>query len=134
MLSLAGIATALGQQLPAEQLPADLDSSYTFIKRYDKLIRKGNAEPEIKDFSLITESGTDSTLQILGRPGYQLMIISRSFPKTNPQWNKEFILLYTLARSKNIPVIVVTSNRLEADAWLKTNNLNIERDRQFSRH
>ena len=113
-------------EFTAEQLPADLDSSYTFIKRYDKLIRKGNAEPEIKDFSLITESGTDSTLQILGRPGYQLMIISRSFPKTNPQWNKGFILLYTLARSKNIPVIVVTSNRLEADAWLKTNNLNLE--------
>ena len=38
----------------ANKLPADLDSSYTFIKRYDKLIRKGNAEPEIKDFSLIS--------------------------------------------------------------------------------
>jgi hypothetical protein len=40
----------------ADQLPADLDSSYIFIKRYDKIIRKGNAEPEIKDFSLISES------------------------------------------------------------------------------
>src|ERR1700676_1026003 len=37
----------------ADQLPPDLDSSYTFIKRYDKIVRKGNAEPEIKDFSLI---------------------------------------------------------------------------------
>ena len=35
------------------------------------------------------------------------------------------MLLYTLAKSKNIPVILVTSNKAEAGAWLKANNLNI---------
>ena len=55
----------------------------------------------------------------LDRPGYQLMLISRNFPQTNPDWNKSFLLLYTLAKSKNIPVIVVTSNRTEAENWLK---------------
>ncbi len=107
----------------ADQLPADLDSSYTFIKRYDKLIRKGNSDPEIKDFSLISESGNDSTLQILDRPGYQLMLISRSFPQTNPGWNKSFILLYTLAKSKNIPIFLATSSRQEAAAYLRSNGL-----------
>jgi DoxX len=109
----------------ADQLPADLDSSYIFIKRYDKLIRKGNSEPEIKDFSLLSESGNDSTLQILEKPGYQLMLISRNFPETNPYWNKSFILLYTLARSKNIPVFLATSNRAEAMAYLGANALNL---------
>ncbi len=112
-------------EFPASQLPADLDSSYVFIKRYDKLIRKGNNEPEIKDFSLISESGNDSTYQILERPGYLAMLISKSFPQINPHWNKAFMLLYTLAKSKNIPVIVVTSNKAEAGAWLKANNLDI---------
>jgi hypothetical protein len=112
-------------EFPASQLPADLDSSYVFIKRYDKLIRKGNNEPEIKDFSLISESGNDSTYQILDRPGYLVMLISRSFPQINPHWNKAFMLLYTLAKSKNIPVILVTSNKAEAVTWLKANNLNI---------
>ncbi len=112
-------------EFPASQLPADLDSSYVFIKRYDKLIRKGNNEPEIKDFSLISESGNDSTYQILDRPGYLVMLISRSFPQVNPHWNKAFVLLYTQAKSKNIPVVVVTSNKAEAVAWLKANNLNI---------
>jgi uncharacterized membrane protein YphA (DoxX/SURF4 family) len=112
-------------EFPADQIPSDLDSSYIFIKRYDKLIRKGNSEPEIKDFSLISRSGNDSTLQILNRPGYQLMLISRSFPETNPFWNKAFIILYTLARSKNIPAIVVTSDREDAETWLNTNNLNV---------
>jgi uncharacterized membrane protein YphA (DoxX/SURF4 family) len=109
----------------ADQLPADLDSSYIFIKRYDKLIRKGNAEPEIKDFSLISASGNDSTKEILEKPGYQLMLISKSFPQNNPGWNKQFMLLYTLAKSKNIPVILVTSNRPEAGAWLRANALGI---------
>ena len=108
----------------ADELPADLDSSYTFIKRYDKLIRKGNAEPEIKDFSLISSSGSDSTIQILGRPGYQLMLISRSFPQSSQPWDKTFLLLYTLAKSKNIPVILVTSNRTEGENWLNNNALN----------
>ena len=107
----------------ADELPADLDSSYTFIKRYDKLIRKGNAEPEIKDFSLISSSGNDSTVQILGRPGYQLMLISRSFPQSSQTWDKSFLLLYTLAKSKNIPVILVTSNRTEGENWLNKNAL-----------
>ena len=107
----------------ADQLPADLDSSYTFIKRYDKLIRKGNAEPEIKDFILISESGNDSTRPILEKPGFQLMLISRNFPETNPHWDKSFLLLYTLAKSKNIPVFLVSSNRPEAEAWLNANAL-----------
>jgi len=107
----------------ADELPADLDSSYTFIKRYDKLIRKGNAEPEIKDFSLISSSGNDSTVQILGRPGYQMMLISRSFPQNPQAWDKTFLLLYTLAKSKNIPVILVTSNRTEGENWLIKNAL-----------
>ncbi len=107
----------------ADELPADLDSSYIFIKRYDKLIRKGNAEPEIKDFSLLTESGNDSTRQILDQPGYRLMLISRNFPQTNPGWDRKFQLLFTLAKSKNMPVFVVSSNRQEAMAWLEANAL-----------
>ncbi len=113
------------REYTADQLPADLDSSYIFIKRYDKLIRKGNAEPEIKDFSLITAAGNDSTRQILAKPGYQLMLISRSFPESNPRWNKFFLLIYTLAKSKNIPVVLVTSNRPEAETWISANNLPI---------
>jgi DoxX len=115
-------------EFTANNLPADLDSTYTFIKRYDKLIRKGNTEPAIKDFLLISESGTDSTAQILERPGYQLMVIARNFPETNPNWNKSFVLLYTLAKTKNIPVFVVTSNRNEAENWLRANKMLAEKD------
>src|SRR5260221_3655744 len=38
----------------ASQFPADFDDSYHFVSRYDKLVRKGNAEPAIKEFNLVT--------------------------------------------------------------------------------
>jgi uncharacterized membrane protein YphA (DoxX/SURF4 family) len=107
----------------ADQLPADFDDSYKFVKRYDKLIRKGNAEPAIKDFSLGTASGNDSTSQILSRPGFKLILFARNFPETAPSWNGPFSVLYSMAKSKQIPVYFVTSNRGEADAYLAANNL-----------
>ncbi|MDP4212642.1 MAG: DoxX family protein [Bacteroidota bacterium] len=110
----------------ADKLPADFDDSYKFIKRYDKLIRKGNAESSIKDFSLSSASGNDSTVQILGRPGFKLFLFSRNFPETDPSWNKPFSVLYALAKSKNIPVFFITADRDEANAYLRTNNLSGE--------
>jgi uncharacterized membrane protein YphA (DoxX/SURF4 family) len=110
----------------ADQLPADFDDSYKFIKRYDKLIRKGNAEPAIKDFSLSTDSGNDSTAQILDRSGYKLIVFSRNFPEADPSWNKPFSVLYTLSKSKNIPVYFITANRGEANAYLAANRLSGE--------
>lgn len=110
----------------ADKLPADFDSSYKFVRRYDKLIRTGNAEAPIKDFSLIGESGNDSTMQILDKPGYKLILFSRNFPETNPSWNKPFSIIYTMARSKNIPVYFVTGNRGESDAFLAGNGMSGE--------
>ncbi len=52
-------------EFTADNFPADFDDSlYHFVKRYDKLVRKGNAEPAIKDFVLTSLSGTDSTHDI----------------------------------------------------------------------
>ena len=54
----------------ADQLPADLDSSYIFIKRYDKLIRKGNAEAGDQRFLPdIVHPGNDSTKANTGKAG-----------------------------------------------------------------
>jgi uncharacterized membrane protein YphA (DoxX/SURF4 family) len=107
----------------ADKLPADFDDSYHFIRRYDKLIRKGNADPPIKDFTLLSSSGNDSTQEILGRPGYKLLLFSRNFPDTNPDWNKPFSVIYSLARARNIPVYIITSSREQADQYLVANEL-----------
>ena len=57
---------------PAE-LPDDLDT-YTFVERKDELVRKGNAEPAIKGFSLNTSDNQDITESILQHPGYVLLL------------------------------------------------------------
>lgn len=57
-------------EFTADAFPEDFDESvYTFVRRYDKLIRQGNAEPKIKDFILVAPSGADTTQAIINQPG-----------------------------------------------------------------
>ncbi|HXB45594.1 MAG TPA: BT_3928 family protein, partial [Puia sp.] len=92
-----------GQQIEftADKFPKDFDSNYKFIKRYDKLIRKGNAEPSIKDFTLITLSGNDSTQALLQQKGYKIFLFVKEMTETNPTWNKELNVILTFAKSKH---------------------------------
>jgi uncharacterized membrane protein YphA (DoxX/SURF4 family) len=91
---------------PAE-LPADL-ATYKFVSRQDKLIRKGNAEPAIKGFSLSGITDTDSTGIILTQP-YAVLIFAEDFSVPVSKWEKSFAGVYEEAGKKNIPVYMVTS-------------------------
>ena len=57
-----------------ENFPADFDDSYKFVKREDKVVRKGTAVPAIRDFSLQTTSGTDTTQALLTEPGTKIFL------------------------------------------------------------
>lgn len=106
----------------ARQFPDDFnDSVYHFIKRYDKVIRKGkNNQPPIKGFALTgdrffdtlsgQEKTNDSTDIILSMP-YAILIIGEDFTTTFPDWQKQLRELTSLAREKNIPVFGITSFR-----------------------
>lgn len=94
-------------EFDTDHFPADFnDSAYKFVTRYDKVVRKGNAEPPIKDFVLISETNTDSTESILSNPG-RLMIL---FVK---QWDGnrsgEVMKLAAAAAAKNIPFIIASA-------------------------
>ncbi len=92
---------------PAE-LPADLDT-YRFISRKDKLIRKGNAEPAIKGFSLSGVTDTDSTAIVLAQP-YALLLFCEDFKQPVSPWEKTFAEIYQAAKARQIPVYLVTSH------------------------
>ncbi len=100
-----------GQQIEftADKFPDDYDDSlYHFIKRYDKVVRKGNAAPKIKDFSLQTFFDNDTTQALLHQDEYQLYL----FVKTDyhrGDWLNALELLTQAARQKNIPRFLVTS-------------------------
>jgi uncharacterized membrane protein YphA (DoxX/SURF4 family) len=46
------------------------DSTWKFVDRKDKLVKKGNADPEIRDFTLTDAQGSDRTQEILQTKGY----------------------------------------------------------------
>jgi uncharacterized membrane protein YphA (DoxX/SURF4 family) len=105
-------------EFTADRFPADFDDTYKFVKRYDKLVRKGNAEPPIKDFVLTTALGTDATESILYLKGYKLFMFLKTLESPSPGWAKEFSVIYTYAKSKKIPILFITANYDQVAAWL----------------
>lgn len=66
-------------EFDATHFPADFDSTYEYVDRYDKLIRKGNATPAITDFSLQTMYGNDTTQALLGSQSKYVLVLVKSF-------------------------------------------------------
>jgi uncharacterized membrane protein YphA (DoxX/SURF4 family) len=104
-------------EFSASRFPADFDDTYKFVTRYDKLVRKGNAEPAIKDFNLITGGGTDTTQDLLMQKGYKLFVFMKTAVEYPPSWNKEFSVILTMAKGKHIPVYFITGDYENVAAW-----------------
>ena len=100
-----------GKQLEftADKFPNDFnDSTYKFIKRYDKLIRKGNAESSIKDFSLQSIYGNDTTQALLNEESYQLFLFLKNDYKKR-EWPEVLSIVMNQAKQKNINGFLVTN-------------------------
>jgi len=82
------------------------DSTYEFIDRYDKLVKKGNAVKPIPDFSLTTLAGTDSTLQVLNTNKYLILMV-KHFDDVDT-WKKDFEALVLQCNQNQIPVVIAT--------------------------
>lgn len=113
-----------GQKLEfdASHFPKDFDDSYHFVSRYDKLIRKGNAEPAIKDFNLLTGSGTDTTQDVLTAKGYKLFIYMKDLDFV-PHTSEGFGEVITMAKAKNIPVFFITGDYDNLILWVRQKGL-----------
>lgn len=96
-------------EFTADQFPDDFDDSlYKFVKRYDKVIRKGNAEAKIKDFALQTFYNNDTTQALLQEDRYQLYLFLRNdYSKSG--WPAALEVVLQSAMEKNIPGFLVTS-------------------------
>lgn len=102
-----------------ENLPADF-TTYKYVDRIDKLVRKGNAEPAIKGFSLTGAETTDSTGEtktmdsadiVLQQP-VAIMVFALDFD--NAKWIGDIKHLMSFGQSMNIPVYVISTDRNEA--------------------
>jgi len=92
--------------------PDDL-STYKFVKRTDKLIRKGNAEPPLKSFSLSGITDIDSTQTILDQD-FAILLFIQDFSTPVSSWQDEVTRIYNEASLRNIPMYAVTNRLSEA--------------------
>ncbi len=120
------VYTKKGQKVEftADRFPEDFDDSlYQFVTRYDKLVRKGNAEPAIKDFVLVTPEGTDTTQAVLGSDGYKVLLFTKGIRQDHPGWLPGLQSIYQKLRQKSIPSALITSDYNNVKAWTGRNGL-----------
>ena len=104
-----------------DNLPADLDSTYEFIDRSDKVVRKGNATPAITDFGLFTLNGNDTTAAILNSIQYSVMLFAKDF-ESFPKWNNaDFRKLQSQLQRKQIPLFIITADKQNGETLFGTN-------------
>lgn len=94
------------------ELPDDL-ATYKFLKRSDKLVKKGNAEPAIKGFALSGITDEDSTQTVLSQP-YAILLFCEDFSIPVSTWKNDFEKIYSTAKAKKVHVFVITTQLSEA--------------------
>jgi uncharacterized membrane protein YphA (DoxX/SURF4 family) len=102
-----------------DHFPDDFnDSTYQFVDRYQKLVRKGTAAPPIADLVLYSEAGTDTTQAVLNQPNKYIMLLVKDAAMANSNWIRHASMVAKAAAQKNIPVLVVTATLDEAKSQL----------------
>ena len=102
-----------------ENLPADFNT-YKFIDRKDQLVRKGNAEPALKGFSLTGISGQDSTEAILSSPLAVLLFFQDVH---SGKWiDKDLEMLIAAIGQKGLSLYIVSPSAPDAMKLLKSHS------------
>jgi uncharacterized membrane protein YphA (DoxX/SURF4 family) len=108
------------QEFTRNNLP---DSTWEFVRREDFIIEKGkNNEPPVKDFYLATLSGNDSTAAILNMTGEYCLFFIKDLSEGTDYWLNNFTAIYSLVKSKNIPVFIVASQPTAAQQFFNERN------------
>jgi uncharacterized membrane protein YphA (DoxX/SURF4 family) len=106
-------------EFTSTNFPADFDeTTYTFVKRYDKVLRKGNAQIPIRDFALSTMSGTDTTEAVLTAPGYAGLIFTKGFDEGLSSWESDYSDLKSALDKQAIPAFLITNDYENINAWI----------------
>ncbi len=103
------------KEYTAETLPADLDSTYEFIDRIDKVVRKGNATPPIADFALFTLNETDTTDALLNSDDKYVMLFAKDFSAFDQWMNDDFKNFLLQLQEKQIHFYIVTADKQNAE-------------------
>lgn len=96
--------------------PADFDSTYEYIDRKDKLIKKGNGlTAKIIDFTLQHLSGTDTTAAVFANTNPYVLVFAKDMNNA-AEWSDKLDVLRKKWAAKNITVAIVTADTEKAVA------------------
>lgn len=100
------------------------DTTWKFVDSKSKLVKKGNAEPEIKDFVISDLDQNDQTQQMLTAPGYTFLLFVKD-PAHARTDNMDLLRnLMAKANQLNVPFYVLSSgNRETTEAFKEKNKL-----------
>lgn len=101
------------KELTMDQL-SEIDSTYKFVDRIDKMIRKGD-EPKIKDYRVSTENGEDVTQETF--KGVKLLIIVQNVQKASEKSAEKIADLIRGLEGKAEPIILTSSPSADIDAF-----------------
>ncbi|MBS1773123.1 MAG: DoxX family protein [Bacteroidetes bacterium] len=100
------------------------DTTWVFVDRKDKLIKKGNAEPKLKDYTISDFDGNDVTESVLGQQGYTFLLYVRSVTDIDDANMDKLHVLLEDAEKNNVPFyLLCSSTKEEAEAFRKKNGL-----------
>ncbi|HEY9259920.1 BT_3928 family protein [Chitinophaga sp.] len=95
------------------------DSTWKFVDRKDKLVKKGNAEPAIKDFILTDQDGVNQTESILSetKPVYLFLVLN--VQKAGSGWDAKMKALQDKWKNQGVVIYGVTASTKEEIAAFK---------------
>ncbi len=113
-----------GKELMFDQdsLPADLDSTYIFVDRKQKLVRPATGFAPIENFNFYNVNGTDTTQEILNQPGQYVLLLLKDADKAGEGWSSNALMVSNACLEKHIPFFVVTGTTESAQKQLPANN------------
>jgi len=105
-------------EFDAAHFPENFDSTYQYVDRYDKLVRKGNAIPAITDFSLKSREDIDSTQDVLGSGRKYILVMFRHFDDFNDH-KAALDNMIRKGHEAGLPVMIATPLATQASALVQ---------------
>lgn len=94
--------------------PADFDSTYEYVDRTDKLVKKGNGlTAKIVDFSLQNITGADTTDAVFASTNPYVLVFAKDMNDA-ADWSEKLTKLKMQWAAKNISVAIVTADTEKA--------------------
>lgn len=90
------------------------DTAWKFVDRRDKLVKEGDAEPAVKDFTLKDFEGADHTQEILTEPKPVYLLLVQNTEEAGEGWDEKIHALQQKLQQQQIQLYGVTASPKEA--------------------